>query len=149
MRQKKILIVTDDAGESFEILHAQQRFREAGYQPVVASIEKRLLNAVIHDFYPGWNTYIEKPGYLVASDITFDDVDVTRVWTRRGPHGWTGRVGRVDADLLAQACFPPDERPHVYVCGPTPFVETVADLLVDLGHDPERIRTERFGPTGT
>ncbi|MDC7121013.1 ferredoxin reductase [Cellulomonas fimi] len=80
---------------------------------------------------------------------TFDDVEVTRVWTRRGPPGWTGRVGRVDADLLAQVCVPPDERPHVYVCGPTPFVETVADLLVDLGHDPERIRTERFGPTGT
>lgn len=80
---------------------------------------------------------------------TFDDVEVTHVWTRRGPPGWSGRVGRVDADLLAQVCVPPDERPHVYVCGPTPFVETVADLLVDLGHDPERIRTERFGPTGT
>ncbi len=75
-------------------------------------------------------------------------VDVTRVWTRRGPHGWTGPVGRVDAATLAAACVPPDERPHVFVCGPTPFVETVADLLVDLGHDPDRIRTERFGPTG-
>ncbi|NNH08754.1 oxidoreductase [Cellulomonas fimi] len=75
-------------------------------------------------------------------------VDVTRVWTRRAPAGWTGRVGRVDATTLAAACVPPDQRPHVYVCGPTPFVETVADLLVDLGHDPERVRTERFGPTG-
>jgi len=76
MREKKILIVTDDAGESFEILYAQQRFREAGYQPIVAATEKKRLNAVIHDFYPGWNTYIEKPGYLIASDVTFDDVDV-------------------------------------------------------------------------
>ena len=76
MREKKILIVTDDAGESFEILYAQQRFREAGYQPVVAATEKKRLNAVIHDFYPGWNTYVEKPGYLIASDITFDAVDV-------------------------------------------------------------------------
>jgi protease I len=76
MQPTKILIVTDDAGESFEILYAQHRFREAGYQPVVAATEKKLLNAVIHDFYPGWNTYIEKTGYLVASDITFDDVNV-------------------------------------------------------------------------
>ena len=76
MREKKILIVTDDAGESFEILYAQQRFREAGYQPIVAATEKKRLNGVIHDFYPGWNTYIEKPGYLIESDTTFDDVDV-------------------------------------------------------------------------
>ena len=76
------------------------------------------------------------------------DVEITRVWTRRGPDGWTGRVGRIDPALLEAACFPPDQRAHVFVCGPTPFVETVADTLVDLGHDPERIRTERFGPTG-
>ena len=76
MREKKILIVADDAGESFEILYAQQRFREAGYQPIVAATEKKRLNGVIHDFYPGWNTYIEKPGYLIESDVTFDDVDV-------------------------------------------------------------------------
>ena len=43
---------------------------------------------------------------------------------------------------------PPDDSPRVYVCGPTPFVEWVATLLVDLGHDPAQIRTERFGPTG-
>ena len=77
-----------------------------------------------------------------------DDVEITRVWTRRGPDGWAGRVGRVDAARLEAVCFPPDERAHVFVCGPTPFVESVADTLVDLGHDPERIRTERFGPTG-
>jgi hypothetical protein len=50
MRTKKILIVTDGAGESFEILYAQQRSREAGWQPVIAPTEKKLLNAVIHDF---------------------------------------------------------------------------------------------------
>jgi ferredoxin-NADP reductase len=75
-------------------------------------------------------------------------VEITRVWTRQGPVGWTGRVGRIDPELLEAVCFAPDQRAHVFVCGPTPFVETVADTLVDLGHDPERIRTERFGPTG-
>ena len=49
-------------------------FARPGIEPVVAATEKKRLNAVIHDFYPGWNTYIEKPGYLIESDITFDDV---------------------------------------------------------------------------
>jgi protease I len=71
---QKILIVTDDAGESFEILYAQHRLREAGFEPVVAASEKKRLNAVIHDFHPGWNTYIEKPGYLIESDVTFNEV---------------------------------------------------------------------------
>jgi len=86
--------------------------------------------------------------YADELDALGDDVEITRVWTRQGPDGWTGRVGRIDAALLEAACFPPDIRAHVFVCGPTPFVESVADTLVDLGHDPERIRTERFGPTG-
>lgn len=68
---KKILIITDDAGESLEIYYAKQRFLEAGYTPVIASLQKKLLNGVIHDFEPGWNTYVERPGYRIQSDITF------------------------------------------------------------------------------
>ena len=71
---KKILIVTDDAGESFEILYAQHRFREAGWQPIIAATQKKLLNGVIHDFAPGWNTYIEKPGYFIQADIAIAQV---------------------------------------------------------------------------
>ena len=71
---KKILIVTDDAGESFEILYAQHRFREAGYLPVIAASKKKRLNGVIHDFEPGWTTYIEKPGYLIQADIALAQV---------------------------------------------------------------------------
>lgn len=71
---KKICIITDDAGESYEILYAYHRFLEAGYTPVIASSTKKVINGVIHDFYPGWNTYIEKPGYLIQSDTTFDKV---------------------------------------------------------------------------
>lgn len=71
---RKVLIVTDDAGESFEILYAQHRFREAGYEPVIAATQKKLLNGVIHDFDPNWTTYIEKPGYLIQSDLTFSEV---------------------------------------------------------------------------
>jgi ferredoxin-NADP reductase len=56
--------------------------------------------------------------------------------------------GRVDAPMLTALGPRPDARPRAYVCGPTPFVEHAADLLVALGHDPAAIRTERFGPTG-
>lgn len=71
---KKILIITDDSGESFEILYAQHRFREAGYQPVIAATQKKLLHGVLHDFEPGWNTYVERPGYWIQADIAIAQV---------------------------------------------------------------------------
>lgn len=72
---KKILIITGDAGESFEILYATHRLREAGYTPVIAAPSVRKLNLVIHDFEPGWDTYVERKGYLVESEISFADVN--------------------------------------------------------------------------
>jgi protease I len=75
MTSKKILIVTGDAGESFEILYASHRLLEAGYKPVIAAPAVRRLNLVMHDFEPGWDTYIERQGYLIESEISFDDVD--------------------------------------------------------------------------
>jgi protease I len=72
---KRILIITGDAGESFEVLFASHRLREAGYIPVIAAPAVRRLNLVMHDFEPGWDTYIERKGYLVESDISFGDVN--------------------------------------------------------------------------
>jgi ferredoxin-NADP reductase len=69
--------------------------------------------------------------------------------TREQPEGWQGRRGRIDQALLAQVGWRPADAPLAYVCGPTAFVETAANALVGLGHDPRRIRTERFGGTGT
>jgi ferredoxin-NADP reductase len=66
--------------------------------------------------------------------------------TREAADGW--RAGRIDLDFVRAAGPPPAEAPHVYVCGPTPFVEEAARLLVAAGHEPGRIRTERFGNTG-
>jgi ferredoxin-NADP reductase len=67
--------------------------------------------------------------------------------TREWPDDWRGHRGRVRPDLLRAIAGPPHDRPLVYACGPTAFVETVAAAMVDAGHDPSRIRTERFGPT--
>ncbi|MDX6253634.1 MAG: hypothetical protein QOF10_6994 [Kribbellaceae bacterium] len=78
---------------------------------------------------------------------TSDDVTLTFAYTREAPPG-EPRIGRVDAELLKAVAFAPEDEPTIYVCGPTPFVETVADLLVEAGHSPALVRTERFGPTG-
>ena len=80
----------------------------------------------------------------------FDEgVRVHHTLTRRHPEGWAGFARRVDADMLAEVGPEPGEAPHTFVCGPTAFVESVADKLVELGHPPRSIHAERFGPTGS
>jgi ferredoxin-NADP reductase len=75
-------------------------------------------------------------------------VEISRTLTRSQPPGWTGYGRRVDRAMLAEVAWPVDRQPRSFACGPTGFVETVASGLVELGHDPGDIRTERFGPTG-
>ena len=77
-----------------------------------------------------------------------DEVDVRFTLTREQPEGWRGYRGRIDEELLRDIAWLPEERPLVYICGPTAFVEVAASVLVQLGHDAGRIKTERFGPTG-
>jgi ferredoxin-NADP reductase len=75
-------------------------------------------------------------------------VSVTYALTRQAPPGWTGHRGRVDATLLADVAWPVGQEPVAYVCGPTSFVETIAEGLVRLGYPPRLVRTERFGGAG-
>ena len=77
-----------------------------------------------------------------------DGLAVHHTLTRGAPDGWPGFDRRVDAEMLAQVGPAPGAMPRIFVCGPTPFVEAVADLLVGLGHEPASIHAERFGPTG-
>jgi ferredoxin-NADP reductase len=77
-----------------------------------------------------------------------DGVQAHYTLTRDRPPGWTGFDRRVDADMLTAVGPPAAERPRTFVCGPTAFVEHVADLLVALRHEPGTIHAERFGPTG-
>jgi ferredoxin-NADP reductase len=77
-----------------------------------------------------------------------DGVEVIQTLTRAQPAGWSGYRRRVDREMLADIAWPATDKPRCYVCGPTGFVETVASALVELGHEPANIRTERFGPTG-
>ncbi|HWD65982.1 MAG TPA: ferredoxin reductase [Solirubrobacteraceae bacterium] len=104
------------------------------------------------------------PARMLYSSRTLEDViyrnelerlaadagaEIELTLTREWPKDWTGHRGRVNRQLLEDLAWPPRQRPLVYVCGPTTFVETTATTLVELGHDPSRIRTERFGPTGS
>jgi ferredoxin-NADP reductase len=82
---------------------------------------------------------------LSAGDET---LEVIHTLTRSRPEGWKGYDRRIDEQMLREGAYPPEERPLAFVCGPTPLVETVATALVELGHDPARVKTERFGPTG-
>jgi ferredoxin-NADP reductase len=75
-------------------------------------------------------------------------VSLSYAYTRATPPGWTRPPGRVDAALIAGTTWPARLEPTCYVCGPTSFVENAASLLTACGHRPDRIRTERFGPTG-
>ena len=103
------------------------------------------------------------PTRLLYSSRDFDDIIyrqelaqlaadptlmVTHTLTRRQPPQWSGYRRRIDQAMLAEVAWPPSEQPLAFVCGPTALVETVASALVDLGHDPLRVKTERFGASG-
>ncbi len=77
-----------------------------------------------------------------------DGLEVFLTLTREQPPGWDGYARRVDTELMREVAWTPEQRPAVFVCGSTGFVEAAAGALVELGHDPLRIKTERFGATG-
>jgi ferredoxin-NADP reductase len=107
---------------------------------------------------------VRAPALLLYSSRSLDDIiyreeldamarrdpglRVVHTLTRKQPEGWMGHRGRIDRALLAEACFPPEQNPNIFVCGSTPLVEDVSRLLVELGHDALTIKTERFGPSG-
>jgi ferredoxin-NADP reductase len=77
-----------------------------------------------------------------------DTLEVAHTLTRGAPDGWKGFTRRIDRMMLAEVAWPAAEKPQIFVCGPTPLVESAAASLVELGHQPALVKTERFGPTG-
>jgi ferredoxin-NADP reductase len=84
---------------------------------------------------------------LIGLEADHQGADIRITLTREHPRNWHGYAGRIDRALLEEVAWAPSERPLTYVCGPTGLVEAVASTLVELGHEPSRIKTERFGPT--
>jgi ferredoxin-NADP reductase len=93
----------------------------------------------------GWDDIIYRDE---LERLNGNGLTVVHTLTSSQPPGWTGYARLVDAEMLAEVGPSPADRPRVYVCGPTPFAEAVTEALVHLGHDPQGIKTERFGPTG-
>ena len=89
--------------------------------------------------------YREELDRLSANDSS---LRVIHTLTRRHPPNWMGYGRRIDLAMVADSAWPPAEKPLAFICGPTALVETVANYLLELGYEPERIMTERFGPTG-
>jgi ferredoxin-NADP reductase len=89
--------------------------------------------------------YRDELARLTSSDAT---LEVSHTITREPPAGWNGYRRRIDRAMLAEIAWPAARRPHIFVCGPTSLVESVASTLVELGHEPALVKTERFGPTG-
>jgi ferredoxin-NADP reductase len=122
----------------------------SGIVPLMAMIRERARAGVDVDMRllfssRSWDSVIYRDE---LQQLSGSGLIVVHTLTRSQPDGWTGYARRVDAKMLAEIGPDASTNPHVYVCGPTPFVEAVATALVGLGHEPHRIRTERFGPTG-
>jgi ferredoxin-NADP reductase len=98
-------------------------------------------------------TMPELPIRLVYSVRSADDViysdelgdECVLTFTRDPPEGWSGHTGRIDRPLIAESAADPG---IAFVCGSNGFVEAATGLLLEAGVEPQRIRTERFGPTG-
>ncbi len=121
----------------------------SGVVPLMAMIRAR---ADVRGRQPFRLIYsVRTPGDVLFADElkrqVRDDpgLDVHFVYTRAAPDGWPVPPGRIGVATLNTYGWPPDFAPDVFVCGPTPFVEAAANILVALGHDPKTIRTERFG----
>jgi ferredoxin-NADP reductase len=85
---------------------------------------------------------------LEALSTTGDGLTVAHCLTRMQPPGWRGYARRIDRAMLEEVAWPKAQNPIIFVCGPTPMVESVAGHLVDMGFEAPSIKTERFGPTG-
>jgi ferredoxin-NADP reductase len=120
-------------------LMAMLRHRAAARSAVKATLlySSRRLTEVI---------YREELERLAAGG---DGLRVVKTLTREQPPGWTGLARRIDRTMLEDVGFAARERPQAFICGPAGLVELAGQLLVELGHEPELVKTERFGPSGS
>jgi ferredoxin-NADP reductase len=116
----------------------------SGIVPLMAMIRARRAAASAAPFRLVYSVRSPADRYY-AAELAGLDLPATCAYTRAVPTGWPLPPGRLDAAAVQAAGWPPELAPSCFVCGPTGFVEAVADILVGLGHDPRRIKTERFG----
>jgi ferredoxin-NADP reductase len=123
----------------------------SGIVPLMSMIRSRTSAGSIAPFRLLYS--VREPAAVFYSDelqaLTENEgLSLTYAYTRVAPKDWPRPPGRIDTTLITNATWPSNLGPTCYVCGPTSFVEIATNLLIASGHSPERIRTERFGPTG-
>ena len=132
-------------GSGIVPLMAMLRHRDAALAR--AGIDRQRLPARLLYSSRRWDEVIYR-GELARFAETDTTLEVVHTLTREQPEGWTGLRRRIDRAMLEEVAWPASEQPRAFVCGPTPLVEAVAAALVELGHQPAFVKTERFGPTG-
>jgi ferredoxin-NADP reductase len=132
-----LLLVAGGSGVVPLMAMARHRTRSGATIPTRLLFSSRSFDEII---------YREELDGLAAAS---DGFQVLHTLTRQQPAGWAGFARRIDEAMLAEALEPLGAATRAYACGPTALVEVVANSLVRLGLPPDRIRTERFGPTGT
>ena len=130
-----LLLVAGGSGLVPLMAMLRHRAARASTTPAVLLVSSRTAEDIL---------YRDELARLAAGD----GLAIHHTLTRGAPDGWDGFEGRVDAAMLRAVAPAPSGEPHIFVCGPTPFVEAVADLLVGLSYEPASIHAERFGPTG-
>jgi ferredoxin-NADP reductase len=124
----------------------------SGIVPLMAMIRSRAAAGSTATFRLLYS--VREPGAVLYRDelqaLSDQDtsVNITYAYTRVAPKDWPRPAGRIDVALIANTTWPSKLSPTCYVCGPTSFVESASRLLTAAGNDPEKIKTERFGPTG-
>ena len=133
-------------GSGIVPLMAMLRHRDAALSRNDATTRHRVPARLLYSSR-SWDEVIYRDELTRLAEMD-ETLHVTHTLTREQPTEWTGFKRRIDRVMLEEVAWPPSEHPNVFVCGPTPLVESVAATMVDLGHKPERVKTERFGPTG-
>ena len=133
-------------GSGIVPLMAMLRHRDAALPKSAAEARHRVPARILYSSRR-WDEviYRDELAELARKD---DTLEVVHTLTRVAPDGWRGFSRRIDRMMLAEVAWPATEKPQIFVCGPTPLVESAAASLVDLGHQPALVKTERFGPTG-
>src|SRR6516162_1059888 len=132
--------------------HVQLIAGGSGIVPLMAMIRSRASAGSTAPFRLLYS--VREPGAVLYRDELQavsdrgDFVTLTYAYTRATPKAWPRPPGRIDTALIADATWPSNLAATCYVCGPTPFVESAVGLLSAFGNSPDKIRTERFGPTG-
>lgn len=133
-------------GSGIVPLMAMLRHRNAAFATAGAGARSRLPARLLYSSR-SWEEviYREELARLAETDAR---LEVVHTITRKPPDGWTGFRRRIDRQMLEEVGWAPSDQPRIFVCGPTPLVESAAGALVEIGHQPALVKTERFGPTG-